>query len=103
MTRWSIHPNIVRTLLSSYIILLLGHSALGQSLTAGTVIGTVNDPNNAVVPNATLTIDNAVTGYMQTVVTGTDGTFRFNNVPFNTYVVTASATGFSPSKQTLNV
>jgi hypothetical protein len=103
MTRWSIHPNIVRTLLSSYIILVLGHSALGQSLTAGTVIGTVNDPNNAVVPNASLTIDNAVTGYTQTVVTGTDGTFRFNNVPFNTYVVTASATGFSPSKQTLNV
>ena len=103
MTRWSIHPNIVRTLLSSSIILVLGHSALGQSLTAGTVIGTVNDPNNAVVPNATLTIDNAVTGYTQTVVTGTDGTFRFNNVPFNTYVVTASATGFSPSKQTLNV
>jgi len=51
----------------------------------------------------TVTIGNAVTGYSQTVATGTDGVFRFNNVPFNTYVVTASATGFSPPTQTLNV
>ena len=103
MIRGFIHPNFVRTLLFAYIILVLGHSAVGQSLTAGTVSGTVTDPNNAVVPNATVTIENAVTGYTQTVNTGTDGAFRFNNVPFNTYVVTASPTGFSPFKQTLNV
>jgi hypothetical protein len=71
--------------------LILGASAFGQSLTAGTVSGTVTDPNSAVVPNATVTIENAVTGYKQTVNTGTDGLFRFNNVPFNNYVVTTPA------------
>jgi hypothetical protein len=55
MTRGLIHPNIARALLFSYIILILGHPALGQSLTAGTVSGTVNDPNNAVRANSPIT------------------------------------------------
>jgi hypothetical protein len=49
------------------ISLVLSCSAVAQSLTAGTISGTVTDPNNAVVPNATVTIENAVTGYSQTV------------------------------------
>jgi hypothetical protein len=76
---------------------------LGQSLTAGNVSGTVRDPNNAVVPNANVTIENAVTSYKQTTTTGTDGTFHFNNVPFNTYVLTTQASGFGAAQQTLNV
>ena len=50
----------------SFISLFLSYAALGQSLTAGTVSGTITDPNNAVVPNASVTIQNAVTGYTQT-------------------------------------
>jgi hypothetical protein len=83
--------------------LVLTSSAFSQSLTAGTISGTVTDPNNAVLPNASVTIENAVTAFKQTVNTGADGAFRFNNVPFNNYVLTASADGFSPAKQTLNV
>jgi len=60
-------------------------------------------PNNAVVPNATVTIENAVTGYQRTVNAGTDGAFKFTNVPPNTYALTVSATGFSPTKQALSV
>ena len=85
------------------VSLILSSSAFGQSLTAGTVSGTVTDPNSAVVPNATVTIENAVTGYKQTVNTGNDGLFRFNNVPFNNYVLIASASGFSEARQPLNV
>ncbi len=85
------------------LIVGLSYTAFGQSLTAGTVSGTVRDPNNAVVPNANVTIENAVTSYKQTTTTGTDGTFHFNNVPFNTYVVTTQASGFGPAQQTLNV
>ena len=81
----------------------MSYAALGQSLTAGTVSGTITDPNNAVVPNASVTIENAVTGYTQTAKTGTDGTFRFNNVPFNNYVLTVAAPGFSDVRQSLNV
>ncbi len=96
-------PNVVRSIFSLAFIVSLSYIALGQSLTAGNVSGTVRDPNNAVVPNANVTIENAVTSYKQTTTTGTDGTFHFNNVPFNTYVLTTQASGFAAAQQTLNV
>ena len=39
-------------------------------------------------------LENAVTGYKQSTNTNSDGTFRFDNIPFNNYVYTASASGF---------
>lgn len=103
MIRNIILPNLVRSLFSLALVLSLSYVAFGQSLTAGTVNGTVRDPNNAVVPNASVTIENAVTSHKQTTTTGTDGTFHFNNVPFNTYVLTTLASGFGAAQQTLNV
>jgi len=78
-------------------------NTLAQGLSAGTVTGVVVDPNNAVVPNATVTIANSVTGYTRVVNTGTDGTFRFDNVPPNPYELYASATGFASVRQRLEV
>src|SRR5882762_8222761 len=75
----------------------------GQALNAGTVTGVVTDPNNAVVPNATVTIANAVTGYTRTTTTDVDGAFRFDNVPPNNYQLKASAPGFSSEQQSLTV
>jgi hypothetical protein len=104
MIRRSTLPEILQSFFFLIAIsLVLSCSAFAQSLTAGTISGTVTDPNNAVVPNATVTIENAVTGYRQTVNTGSDGAFRFNNVPFNNYVLSISASGFSSARQTLNV
>ena len=74
-----------------------------QGLSSGTIIGVVVDPNKAVVPNATVTIENAVTGYKQSLNTGTEGTFRFENVPFNNYVYGVSAPGFSGARGGINV
>ena len=74
-----------------------------QGLGAGTVEVTVVDPNGAVVPNATVTISNPVTGYTRTSVTGPDGVLRFDNVPPNNYQVSISATGFAPATQTVSV
>src|SRR5437588_13062623 len=74
-----------------------------QALTAGTVSGSVVDPNGATVPNATVTIANSITGYKRTATTDADGNFRFTDVPPNNYQLTVSATGFSSANQTLNV
>lgn len=93
-----------RGLFLVFIVSTWSYAALGQSLgSAGTVGGVVTDPNNAVVPNATVTIENAITGYKRTVSTGTDGSFKFTDVPPNSYALTVSASGFSPVKQALNV
>lgn len=74
-----------------------------QGLGAGTVAGTVIDPNNAAVPNATLTIANPVTGYKRTATSDADGAFRFDNVPPNTYQLSVSASGFNVATQSVDV
>ncbi len=79
---------------------LANAQALGS---AGTVTGIVADPNGAVVPNATVTIANPVTGYKRTANTEADGSFHFTDVPPNNYQLTVSAVGFSPESQNLTV
>src|SRR6267142_1153597 len=97
-------PNFLTVLVVIAILSLLTSSSLGQALgTAGTLSGIVTDPNNAVVPDATVTIENSITGFKRTVNTASDGTFKLNGVPPNTYSLTITATGFSPVKQTLSV
>ena len=96
-------PKAVQAFFLLALMLVFTYAAFGQSLTAGTVAGTVTDPNNAVVPNAAVTIENAVTGYTQTAVTGADGTFRFSNVPLNNYVFNASAPGFSGAHGNISI
>lgn len=74
---------------------------LGQS--NARVEGTVTDPSGAVIPNARVTLQNAVSGYKQTSVTGTDGTFVFQNVPVHPYQVDVVADGFSGFTQEVAV
>jgi hypothetical protein len=81
-------------------LLLFTSAAYAQSLgNAGTIEGTVVDPSGALVPKATVTIMNAVTGYRQTVDSGPDGLFRLGNIPPNSYKLTVSAIGFSSFTQ----
>ena len=83
--------------------LALSFSVSAQGLSAGTISGVVVDPNNAVVPNATVTLFNSVTGYSRATNTDKDGAFRFDNVPPNPYELYASAAGFTSVRQTLEV
>ena len=91
------------------LILSLGITAFpvwvaGQSLgSAGVVKGTVKDPSGAVIPGATVTIYNPVTGFDRTASTDASGSFTFNNVPFNPYHLTVTATGFAPHVQDVDL
>src|ERR1017187_10256445 len=76
------------------------HPVSGQSLgNAGTIEGSVVDPAGAAVAKATVTIHNAVTGYRQVAMTGSDGIFRFGNIPPNSYRVEVAASGFASFAQ----
>jgi hypothetical protein len=70
---------------------------------SGAVSGTVTDPTGAVVPGATVTIQNPVSGYMQTAQTNSLGAFQFANLPFNYYHLTAVATGFGSVAEDANI
>jgi hypothetical protein len=74
---------------------LTASSAFAQSGgNSGTVSGTVLDGSGAVVPGATVSIENPVSGYTRTVVTDQSGKYQFSNLPFNPYHLTISAVGF---------
>jgi Carboxypeptidase regulatory-like domain/TonB-dependent Receptor Plug Domain len=73
-----------------------GAQSAGNSTSVG---GTVFDPSGAVLPNATVEIHNAVSGFDRTTTTDTTGGFNFPNVPFNPYHLTITATGFAPFAQ----
>src|SRR5258705_5155063 len=103
MTVNTLHRKVVHSILLLVLISFPLAPVLAQALGAGTVGGTVVDPNNAVVPNANVTIANPITGYTRSVVTNQDGTFRFDNVPRNNYQLSISASGFSPATQNVTV
>lgn len=77
--------------------------ALFAQTNSGSVSGTVTDPTGAVVPGATVTIQNPVSGYVESAQTNASGTFQFANLPFNHYHVTAVATGFGSVADDANV
>src|SRR5690349_15628825 len=72
----------------------------GQSLgNAGTIEGTVIDPSGAAVPRAEVTLHNPSTGYNQSVLSESEGSFRLTNIPPNPYHLEVKASGFSPFSQ----
>jgi len=86
------------------LILIFSISAFSQALgSAGTISGTVIDPNGALVPGANVTLSNSVTGYSKTVATSDEGSYAFNDVPPNTYTLRVAATGFGSASQTVVV
>ena len=91
--------------LFKFLILAMVAVRLGcaQSISSGTVTGTINDPTGAVIANARIELRNAVTDYRDSQITDTSGTFRFNNVPPNNYRITAEAKGFAPAKRDVDV
>ncbi|MGD1093255.1 MAG: TonB-dependent receptor, partial [Bryobacteraceae bacterium] len=70
---------------------------------SGTIRGTVLDPSGAAVRNVTVTIQNPVSHYQQSVNSDAQGAFEFDNVPFNNYHLTATAAGFSNAQQDVDV
>jgi hypothetical protein len=70
---------------------------------SGSISGTVTDPSGAVVPGATITVENPVSGYLRSAKTDSTGRFQFSNLPFNPYHLTAKATGFGGVGQDADV
>jgi len=84
--------------------LLLGSLPIfGQIGNSGSIEGTVKDPSGGVVANATVDISYGVSGYHRQTTTGSDGNFRFTNVPFNPYHLVATANGFATLEQDVEV
>src|SRR5215467_4991841 len=64
-----------------------------QNIT-GTILGTVRDPQGAVVPNASVSAKSVETGAERTALTDASGGFSIASVPAGSYDVNVSAAGF---------
>jgi hypothetical protein len=88
----------VRLFLFLSVLFALIPALLAQS-NSGVLSGIITDPAGAVIPDATVTVQNPVSGLMRTAKTDGQGHFLFTNLPFNAYHLTAEATGFSSVAQ----
>jgi hypothetical protein len=75
------------------VLFVLSATALAQT-SKGFVVGTVVDPNGAVVAGATVRIINTATGTTRETISQSDGSFRLEAVDPGTYRAEISATGF---------
>ncbi len=87
--------NIVFLFSISLIVFCMSINLFAQQ-TAGEIQGTVKDPNNAVVPNATVTISGVNIGFNRTLTTDDQGFYRARQVPPGIYNVSVgSVAGFT--------
>ncbi|MGD1069162.1 MAG: TonB-dependent receptor [Bryobacteraceae bacterium] len=77
--------------------------AQSTSANAGTIRGSVLDPSGSAIPGATVEIQNPVSHYDKSVQTNAQGTFELDNIPYNSYHLSATATGFQGAEQDANV
>src|SRR2546429_3737378 len=77
-----------------FVLLLTAWAVKGQTGNSGSIEGVVTDPSGGVVAGATVEISYAVSGFHREATTGSDGSFKFTNVPFNSYHLAVTAGGF---------
>lgn len=77
--------------------------AVAQLGNSGSIEGIVKDPSGAAIVGAAVEISYPVTGFHREATTGSDGSFRFTNVPFNPYHLTVNAAGFEAYSQDVDV
>src|SRR5689334_17592790 len=73
--------------------LLIAGSLAAQEFRA-TLQGTITDPSQSAIPNASVTLKNSETGIERSVPSGEDGHYLFPFVAPGTYSVTVEAPGF---------
>ena len=81
------------------LLLLIPVSVLAQTF-RGTILGTVTDPQGAVVAGAKVTVRNVNTGLERVTETSADGSYAVPELPIGTYTITVNQSGFQTSSVT---
>jgi hypothetical protein len=83
----------------SILVLFVLFAAMGISAQAqvvgGTLIGTLSDPSKAVIANGKVSIEDVATKTIRVAYTNHDGLYTTSNLLPGTYLVSASAPGFT--------
>src|SRR3569833_2905675 len=102
MCAWRLQGKFMSKFLTSICSLLIFTSlsasvALAQ-FESGTILGTVRDPTGAIVPNATVRLENTKTAVRQEAKSDSNGDYTFVNVRLGNYEVIVEAVGFQTAK-----
>ncbi len=76
-----------------WVLLIAALPSLAQQNT-GTILGTILDPSGAVIPGATVLVENQGTGHALKLTTNSTGNFFAPELPVGVYSVSVSHTGF---------
>ena len=90
-------PRVIAFFSIAFIALLLAGAAQAQILN-GTITGTVKDPSEAVVPNATVTVSDVATNQQYKTQSDETGVFTVANLPNGFYRVTVEHPGFAKTE-----
>jgi len=90
------------SLLGLVLAAVLSVTGFAQTIT-GTISGQITDASGAVVPEATVTVQNIATSATRTATTTANGGFRVPDLDIGKYKVTVTAQGFKTAVQTAEV
>ena len=88
----------MKGIFSLLLVCFVCFTAAYAQTSKGFIVGTVADPNGAVIPNANITITNAATGTVRTTTSQDNGSYRFDAIDPGTYNLEISATGFTNTR-----
>ena len=92
-------PGAVPCGLAIWLLLQLVPSLIAQTAGMGVVTGRVVDSSGNPVANTTVTVTSLDSGQARSATTGTDGSYRFDDLPLGSYRMKLEAAGF----QTLEI
>ena len=75
-------------------LLMLTSAKVEAQSTFGTILGTVHDTSGAVIPGATVTLENSGTSTKRVVASDGSGNFTFSNIDVGKYSLNVAAQGF---------
>jgi hypothetical protein len=92
-------------ILAGAIFCLVLSVGSGSAQTSGnsSLSGVVSDPTGAIVPGATVEIQNPVSQFSRSTTTDSAGQFSFKNIPFNPYHLRVAAPGFAATDKDVDV
>src|SRR5579864_9561081 len=88
----------VVVLVSAIVMILAVASAVYGQSERGRIIGTVTDPQGAVVPDATVTVTNVATGIASKTTTDQQGQYQAPELPIGAYKVKVARRGFKTTE-----
>src|SRR5437867_6437017 len=79
------------------ILMLVSTLSAAAQTFRGTILGTITDPNGAVVSGATVTVKNTSTGIERSTITDDAGNYTIPELPIGNYEVRIEQKGFVPA------